>query len=230
MLTWVAGLAGCAALLVAGRWTLRPVDALGRRRRFPFATLLALVSLCLAAAVPVARHRQLEDRLTAAASALAGVPVSVDCQTRGQEMLDARNELGWVPYDAAGVPERRTLIKREPCARLASYVGSRAERAAPGLTTVVAVHVLAHEVEHMRGSTAEASVECAAVQHDAAAARLLGASATEGAALARRYWFEVYPRMAEEYRSTQCRPGGALDAGLADAPWAKVSGGGSPGR
>ena len=38
-------------------------------------------------------------------------------------------------------------------------------------------------------------------------------------ALARRYGRTVYPHLASDYRSAECRPGGAYDEGLPDPPW-----------
>ena len=38
-------------------------------------------------------------------------------------------------------------------------------------------------------------------------------------ALAVSYWRTVYPRMPDGYRSSACRPGGAMDERLPDAPW-----------
>jgi hypothetical protein len=37
--------------------------------------------------------------------------------------------------------------------------------------------------------------------------------------LAAAYWRTVYPAMPGGYRSSACRPGGALDEHLPDAPW-----------
>jgi hypothetical protein len=72
---------------------------------------------------------------------------------------------------------------------------------------------------HMAGRLDESAAECAAVQRDARTARLLGASGGEARALAAAYWRTVYPAMPGGYRSSACRPGGALDEQLPDAPW-----------
>jgi hypothetical protein len=58
------------------------------------------------------------------------------------------------------------------------------------------------------------------VQRDAQLARTLGATAQQAVALARQYWREIYPQMPDAYRSTDCAPGGPLDLGLPDPPWA----------
>jgi len=72
---------------------------------------------------------------------------------------------------------------------------------------------------HLSGRLAEAAAECAAVQRDAHTARLLGAPAADAAALAATYWRDLYPLMPDGYRSPECRPGGAMDERLPDAPW-----------
>ena len=71
----------------------------------------------------------------------------------------------------------------------------------------------------MAGTTNEAHAECEAVQRDAWTARLLGATAEQGQALASSYWREVYPRMNQTYRSSDCAAGARLDERLEHAPW-----------
>ena len=217
MLTWVAVGAGAGALLLAGRWLLHRTDALGRPRGFPVWSVALLGLLSVAATVPVVRTARLEHRLGDVATTLVGSPVTVDCQSRGQEMTDAGSELGWVPYDAAGRPLPRTLIKRRPCSALRDYLGS--DKESPSRDEVVAVHVLSHEARHMAGQTTESEAECAAVQRDALAARLLGATPEQAIRLARTYWRDVYPQLTDLYRTADCAPGARLDERLPDAPW-----------
>jgi hypothetical protein len=155
--------------------------------------------------------------LAKTASALAGTHVTVHCQTAGETFVDTGAELGYVRFTAAGRPEHRTVIKREPCHDLSAY--ARSDKRRPSDSQVVAVHVLTHESMHMAGLTNEAEAECAAVQRDARTAELLGAEAAPAVALARRYWQSMYPRMPDDYRSSDCRRGGRLDEHLADAPW-----------
>ena len=217
MLTWSGlGLLACAVVLV-GRWLLRPVDGLRRPKSFPAVSVVLLLVLAAACLVPVYRHHRLEARLEAAASALVGVPVTVHCQTAGQQFVDAGAELGFVRYGPDGVPERATLIKRDQCSDLADYLGS--DKSSPSRDQVIAVHVLSHEARHMAGVTGESVAECGAMQRDARAAELLGADPEQALRLARLYWKTVYPRMSEGYRSADCRPAGPLDEGLLAAPW-----------
>ena len=218
MLTWVAIGAAAGALLLAGDWLRRRTDAIGRPRGFPVWSVALLGLLAVTATVPVVRTARLEHRLSAVASTLAGFPVTVDCQSRGQEMTDLGHELGWVAYDRAGRPEPRTLIKRRPCSDLRDYLGS--DKDSPSRDQVIAVHVLGHEARHMAGQTVESEAECAAVQRDALTARLLGATPEQATELARTYWATVYPQMPDAYRTDECAPGMRLDEHLPDAPWA----------
>jgi len=206
-----------AAFAVGVRWWLRRYDALGRPRSFPYLGVGLLVVLALVAAVPpYLRHRE-EDRLSSVATRLVGSPVKVHCQSLGQEMVDLGSELGYVKWGPDGVPEHETLIKHGPCGQLKAY--EKSSKLTPSDDQVIAVHVLTHESMHMRGLSDEAQAECAAMQRDAATATLLGADTASAAALARRYWASMYPRMPEAYRSSDCVAGGALDEHLPDRPW-----------
>jgi hypothetical protein len=215
--TYVALALLAAALVLLARWLLRPYDALGRRRPAPVVSGLVLAGVGLGLLVPVWRHARLEHRLDEVASALVGAPVSVHCQTAGEELFDVGSELGLVRTDGAGRPEPATLIKRGPCRRLADY--ARSDKSGPSRDEVIAVHVLSHEARHMAGQLNEAGAECAAMQRDARAARLLGADPAEARALASAYWASVYPLMNDEYRTAECVAGGPLDEHLGDGPW-----------
>ena len=205
------------AALRAARWWLRRTDALGRRNPFP---TIAVGACALLASISLAvgmEHRHTEHRLAGAASVLVGAPVTVHCQTLAEAWVDVGPELGYVRFGAGGVPEHRTLLKWDTCRHLASWL--RSDRRHPTLEQVVAVHVLTHESMHMAGSRNEAVAECRAVQRDARTADLLGATSQQGRRLAVRYWQAVYPWMGEDYRTSDCAPGGRLDEHLPDPPW-----------
>jgi hypothetical protein len=217
VLVWVAYAAALGGFVVAVRWWARRVDALGRARPFPWPGVSLLAAIALVSGIPVVLHHRQENRLGRVASALAGFPVDVHCQTFTEAAVDAGSELGFVRYRPDGTPEHSTLIKMEQCRHLAAYV--RSNRQDPTLDQVVAVHILTHESMHMSGLTGESAADCAAVQRDAQTARLLGASPADAIALATRYWREVYPLLPDEYRSAACIAGGELDEHLPDAPW-----------
>ena len=220
MLAWVAAACLAGAAAVAGGWSLRRVDVLGRRRPFPWFSVVALVVLGLAAGVPWLLRVRLEARLGTVATGIAGTPVEVRCQSFGQAFVDVGAELGYVRFDN-GTPQPWTLIKRDGCDSLSDYVRSDKER--PTEPEIVAVHTLTHEAIHLRGIADEAITECLAVQHDALTAELLGASPEGARRLAAVYWETMYPLMPPGYKSADCAPGGALDAGIAAAPWASPS-------
>lgn len=199
MLTWGALIAALLAVSVGVRWALTRVDALGRSRPFPVVSVAVLALGAVALATPGVLRVRLEHRLSAVTTVLAGVPTTVHCQSFGQSMVDAGNELGFVRWGANGTPEHATLIKRDQCNDLNAYL--RSDHRAPSEQQVIAVHVLTHEAMHMAGLTAESAAECAAVHKDARTAELLGATPAEARALADRYWRTVYPRLTDEYRS-----------------------------
>jgi hypothetical protein len=215
---WIGLLLLACAAGIGLRWMFVRVDSLGRTKSFPFVSVALLIVAGCGALAPWVLRMQLEARLGAAASQVAGIEVEVHCQSFGEAFTDVGAELGYVPFGPEGIPERRTLIKRDQCGDLSDYLSS--DKSVPSRDQIVAVHVLTHETVHMMGVTNEAETECRAVQSDAAMARALGASSEDARDLAVRYWREVYPSMPEGYRSSECAPGAALDIASPDAPWA----------
>lgn len=211
----IALLAGAA--IVGVRWMFTRTDTLGRTRAFPIISVALLVVTGVGALVPWIMRARLEDSLARAASQVAGVSVQVHCQSFGEAFTDVGAELGYVKWGPDGVPERRTLIKRDQCGDLSDYLKSRKD--SPTRDQVVAVHILSHETVHMMGEKNEAATECLAMQRNAEMALALGASPEQARSLSTAYWRDVYPSMPDGYRSSECGPGLALDAGLSDPPW-----------
>lgn len=214
---WLGIGALIGAAVVGIRWMLARTDSLGRSKAFPIFGVAALMLLGCAGMTPWVLRVRLESRLGPIASSLSGVPVQVFCQSFGEAFIDTGSEYGYVAFGPDGAPERSTLIKRNQCNDLRAYVGS--DKTAPTRAHAVAVHTLTHEAIHMSGVINEAETECIALQRDAETARLLGASSEAARSLSFLYWQVVYPRMPADYRSAECRPGGALDMGSPDAPW-----------
>ena len=203
-----------AAAWVYVRWRRSLDNPWVARRGVPWWTFGALAFVLLVTGAMTYRHDRLEQRLAHAAADLVGTSVTVHCQSVGGAMTDAGAELGYVRWTADGVPEHATTIKYEQCRDLRAYVDHHGRHPTPD--QVIAVHVLTHESMHMRGETGEAKAECQAVQRDARMARDLGASSADAAAMAAAYWQVDYPRMPDDYRSTECHPGGAMDERLPD--------------
>lgn len=218
MLTWLALLSFVGAVALSLRWYVGGRrDSLGRSIPFPTISVALLsVLACVAAYPAIARHRE-ESRLARAASTIAGVKVTVVCQTLSGALVDAGAEAGFVRWQADGTPEHIAHIKWDQCKDLRHYL--RSGKRHPSTAELIAVHVLTHEAVHTSGVKDEARTECKAVQRDGQMARLLGASDAGAQALAWGYWKTIYPNMPDDYRDGGCGPGGTLDEALPTSPW-----------
>jgi hypothetical protein len=210
----VAVLAAIVATVVYLRWRVQNRDGWEMRRPLPKLTFTFLAIAVLVTGCVAWQHGKLEDRLSRAAGTLAGFPVRVHCQDLAGAALDVSGDLGSVQFNADDIPEHVTLIRREQCSALSGYLGKHGTH--PSAAQILAVHVLTHETMHMRGLRAEAAAECAAVQRDAHMARLLGASAADAQSLAAEYWQDDYPRLSDDYRSSECQPSGSMNEHLLD--------------
>ena len=163
------------------------------------------------------QDRRAVQVMSHAASMLAHRSVSVVCQRASGAFVDAGSELGSVQFDENGNPFDYTDLKYDACTNLRAWMGS--DKRNPTLDQVIAVHVLAHESEHLAGEMSESVAECNSVQTTARTAELLGASPEQAAALAQAYVTLVYPRMPDNYVSADCTPGGKLDRHPEDPAW-----------
>jgi hypothetical protein len=206
MLHWVGFALGATAAGIAIRWMI--FRRSGSTAKFPWVSVVVLIVLGCLFVTPWIQRARLERRLSEAATQVSGRSVFVQCQSFAAAFFDPSANLGHVAFDANGVAEPRTLIKRDQCRDLSAYLASGKER--PTREQIVAVHVLTHEAMHMAGTGAEWQAECLAVQNDRRMAELLGASPSAAARLAMTYWTDVYPQMPDEYRSTECKPFGGI--------------------
>lgn len=159
----------------------------------------------------------LRAEYSAAVSAQVGRTVRVDCQRLTGAWVDPTAELGFVRFDADGTPDDVARLEYDACRRLNAWM--RSDRENPPLEQVVAVHVLAHEAEHLAGEANEGLAECRSVQRTAALAERLGATRAQAVELAVVYARQVFPSMPEAYRSQACHAGGALDLTPDDGVW-----------
>lgn len=195
--------------------------------------LLVLV-LLVAAAWGLARHGRIanEHALAAVATDLAGRPVGVRCQGFLAELLDIESRYGGVRF-ADGRPEDHTFLTRETCRRLkrfrtasehpeldcllmvdwsrwtvpTHFRSACSERARPAAE---ALSTLTHEAMHLRGWIAESQAQCYAIQELPWTVERFGGTRAQGAAAA-SFILALQAAMPAEYRSSDCRAGGALD-------------------
>ena len=171
-----------------------------------------------------------ESRLAAIAGEIARRPVSIHCQGAVGEALDVTAEAGSVEFDASGRPADLADIKRNVCHRLQSFSKARKSPKFGCLDTpsrcdasvvndAIALDVLAHESWHLEGNQNEAVTECYAEQTVGFVATKLGSDDVQARGLARLVHLLVYPQMPDEYRSGECRDGGALDLRPASPAW-----------
>lgn len=185
-------------------------------RRHP--VLLALLALGLTwSTYNEGRMVLLERDLSRIASKLVGEPVRVHCQRGLKDLVDVTGNAGYVPYPADGAQPDETFLRKDTCESIASY--RQHPNDPSSITEVVGVHVLTHEVAHLRGIRDESLAECQAMQRDAQTAQLLGADEEVAARLAGAYYRSVYPSMPPLYVDPECRRSGALDERLPGSPW-----------
>ena len=172
---------------------------------------LVVVALLLASVAFVGfrltEKRADEHRLAAIAREIAHRDVSVRCQGAVGQLVDVDGEYGSVDFGADGRPHGPARLDRPICA---SLVRLAAGKPVPVERASLAVEALAHESYHLAGVRDEAATQCYGLQAMRYVAGRLGLSADAGeayvaAAMAR------YPTLPEDYRSAECREGGALD-------------------
>ena len=100
-----------------------------------------------------------------------------------------------------------------------TYRKNRPEEFLAKANTAQALVVLAHEAQHVLGIRNEAKAECYGMQRLAPLAQALGANASYARELSDLFWTRMYPFEPPAYRSSECRPGGALDLRRRDPSW-----------
>ena len=171
-----------------------------------------------------------ESRLASIAGEIARRPVSIHCQGAVGEAIDVSAESGSVEFDPSGRPADVADIKRKVCQRLRDLPQARLSSRFACLDTptrcdasvvndAIALDVLAHESWHLAGEQNEAVTECYAEQTVGFVATKLGSDDVQARGLARLVHLLVYPHMPDEYRSPECRNGGAFDLRPGSSAW-----------
>ncbi len=196
-------------------WTARTAWRFRRHppgeRLFPAVGLTVLVVLTAAALGFETRHQWVQAEAARVVSVVSGNPNgTARCQRFSGDLLDLSSHQGFVSHDHGDVAQ----LRRDVCNDLAGWLLTGS--GAPTSAQAIAMHVVVHEAMHVAGDFDEASAECHAMQHDAQAAVLFGASPANASRLVTLYATATYPHMPDEYRSGGCVAGGALDLSPGD--------------
>lgn len=119
---------------------------------------------------------------------------SASCERGAAELLDLSSHSGHVDWDHPDLAQ----LRASTCADLASWLASSKQE--PTLAQVIAVHVVVHEAEHVRGLRVESEAECAAMRADVTVATAFGASRDVAERMLATYRSDVYPYLSDEYR------------------------------
>ena len=184
--------------------------------------LLALVIAFLAfQAYWFVRETPTEARLGEIAAKVAGREAPVRCPSIWKRLLDISVNAG-----AAHVPpegERFAELKHEYCETFDGLLDDGFPEDVDCLRhatsacdervhdVVLAVHLLSHEAQHLRGVLDEAAADCYAFQTDALVAEELGATPEQARLVAAHLAATIPAITPDRYHSDQCFPGGALD-------------------
>ena len=111
------------------------------------------------------------------------------------------------------------FLSSRTCANVKAWQGNPS---GASLAEIASVHTVTHEAAHLAGIHDEAKAECSAMQRDVATMTSLGATRGDAVRQVKAYLTLRYPRMPDNYRSDQCKSGGAMDLtpkNLTDGVW-----------
>ena len=186
----------------------------------PLAPILAALAVPLLVVVALQQEqRQNEHRLAKVASEIAGRKVDVHCPGLLGRLADVSSNAGTVYFDEEGHPANFTDLDEETCSTLDRFAEGKT-RPSDDREVARALHVLAHESSHLAGVRDEAAADCFGLQRTALAAEELGGTDPgEAERLARIALAERAVTAPPDYRSPECRNGGALDLDPTSSVW-----------
>jgi len=203
-LTVVAAILVAMSLVAWYRVFIRRDQADGSGLRLVATGVLSIVAFT-AGYFEVAHHQR-QQLATQALGVLSDVKgASANCERFSEELFNVSQFQGYVYYDGSNVAH----LRRAVCHNLWDY--AHGGQANPTEGQILAVHIVAHEAQHINGIQSEGVAECRAVQLNHLVAEDLGATPEQARVLQRSYYAEYYPRQREDYVSGECREGGELD-------------------
>lgn len=204
VLTVVAAILAAMTLTAWYRVMARYGDTDGRGFRAVVAGLVSI--LAFTAGYFEVAHHQRQQLATEALGVLSDVEgVSANCERLSEELFNVSQYQGYVYYDGSNVAH----LRRNVCHNLWDYAHGGQSNPTEG--QILAVHIVAHEAQHIDGIQSEAVAECRAVQLDHLIAEDLGATPEQARELQRRYFVDYYPNQRNDYVSGACAEGGELD-------------------
>lgn len=189
------------------------IDMWKQGRSRPVAAAILVVAIGVLGVLEY-RAQRAEIMFGQIASDIAHRDVSVRCEGLLGSVTNVSNHLGYVKFDATGNPSDTTHLTRDACRWIKEY---RDSDHSVSLNRALGVHTLAHESVHLQGVIDESRTECYGLQQMPRVAEALGASPAQARSLALFAYRTIYPNLPSGYRSSECRPGGALDLSK-DAP------------
>lgn len=178
--------------------------------------LVLLVPFLVFTAWQYATRKENENRLALVASAVADREVDVSCPGFWTRLVEITPNAGWVDFDEHGVPDDRTRLSAATCS---SLEGVWKGDAPAGHDAMWALVTLAHESWHLRGVKNEAQTQCYAIQSVYAVARGLGVPERGARLVAARAALDDALKPPGDYKSRECRPGGAFDLNPHTPDW-----------
>jgi general stress protein CsbA len=125
--------------------------------------------------------------------------------------------LGFVRQDDFGEGPKIATVSSGVCNSIRSQYWLKGDKMT--LDYLNGAHVLAHEGEHLRGVWDEAAAECYSLQRTGEILRILGWDEEDTLLAGKVYYETFYKSTPGQYQSSECRPGGTLDLGLAGGFW-----------
>ncbi|MGZ5009803.1 MAG: hypothetical protein ACXV74_02450 [Methylobacter sp.] len=182
----------------------------------PYVAILFVLALLFARS-PI-HYWYFQRYLSSIATELADShPAKVHCNTAFDSIFDRE------PTFSHASPENGEIVFQPPeCERLMDYI-DHPDRA--NLYELHSLATLTHESMHVRGELDEAKTECAAIQRNYRAAKLLGVPDNIARKNALEYYFGPYMQLKERgpnaarYFSDQCAPDKEMDEHLSDSTW-----------
>ena len=146
---------------------------------------------------------------------MAGAQPEFMCERLMRGAWSSQGHGGHVKWGQNG-PVGPAFLSAGKCEKVKAW---QRDPSVASLEQVNAVFTVAHEASHLAGIFDEAKAECSAIQRAAETMTSLGATRAEATRQVKMYLALVYPQVPANYRSAECKSGGAMDLTPKDGAW-----------